>query len=98
MTTRRKRTENGEEWTFSLNKKSTTVVIVGVLFMMSGNPMIQKAGSTLLGIASPVSNIEEIKAATSANTKQIEAISGKVDTLIVEFEHLRMQKDRTAER
>jgi hypothetical protein len=102
MTVKRRK-PNGEEITFTFSKKNLTMLVVAALFLSSGNPILQKMGSSLLGIASPVSNIEDIKKAAAENAKQIAELSaqakktdGKVDALIVEVEQIRLQKDRTA--
>lgn len=96
MTARRKRVENGpDEWTFSISKKSVVLLVIAALFMASGHPALQKAGHAVLGIATPVGNIEEIKVATDRNTKQIDSLNAKVDALIVEVETIRMLRDRT---
>jgi hypothetical protein len=103
MTVRRKK-PTGEEITLTFSKKNLTIMALAALFLLSGNPILQKAGSHLLGIASPVSNIEDIKAASGKNAEQIDALSKqisktdhKLDTLIVEVEQLRLQQSRTAD-
>jgi hypothetical protein len=92
-----KRNQN-DQWTFTFNKKNGVLIILGALFLSSGNPVLQKIGSTWLGISSPVSNIEEIKASTAANTEQIRLgsirmvkMDEKLDALVIETERLRAQ-------
>lgn len=65
-----------------MSKKNTVLLVIGFLFFASGNPVLQKAGSTLLGIASPVSNIEEIKIATEDNKRQLARLDEKITSIV----------------
>ncbi len=103
MTTRRRKTDEGDEWSITLSKKNAALIVFGVVFFASGNPVLQKAGNHLLGITSPVTNIEEIKTVTNENTKQIAAVvqtanrtEQKVNELIVEMERLKMEAAKLA--